>query len=136
MKIEIGEEVVEPTMADQDIFMRWVTLVADSSAVWNPEFYGTVHSIGKMFDRPAELRYTYVLGNSYADITVNAKENEPGTEVQFKIFAQKLQGIQVYVRQGSTGQEDAVLEALSNPPTNFQMYNLQALVDFVKEQIS
>lgn len=130
MKLDIGEEQVAPTMADQDIFMRWATLLADTSAVWNPEFYGTVHSIGVMFGRPAELRYTYVLGNSFADITVNAKEDDPESEVKLKIFVQKLQGIQVYVQHGS-----GVMNTEGVMPTNFQMYNLQALVEFVEEQI-
>lgn len=131
MNLQTGKQEVTPTMADQDIFMRWATLVADSSAVWNPEFYGTVNSIGAVFDRPAELRYTYVLGNSFADITVHPKPEDQDSGVQFKIFAQKLQGIQVYMRHG-TGN----LEVGTTMPTNFQMYDLQALVNFVKEQVS
>lgn len=130
MKLEIGEELVEPTMSEQDIFMRWVTLIADTSAIWNPEFYGAVHSIGTVFGRPAEMRYTYVLGNSFADIHVQAKEDEPDSQVRFKIFVQKLQGVQVHVQHGSG---EIFLDA--SKPTNFQMYDLQALVNFIQEQL-
>lgn len=133
MKPAIGETVVEPTMAEQDIFLRWVTLIGDSSAVWNPEFYGTTRSNGTIFGRPADIHYVYTLGNSYAEIHVAPQGDDPETQVTIKIFGQRLQGIRVHVLHGP-GEIDVTDEKLVGRV--FQVYGLDDLVNYVKEQVS
>ena len=120
----------EPTMEDQDIFHRWLNMVSNRDNVWKPETYGSFTSVGKMFDRPAQIEYVYCLGNSHAAILVHPLEDKPETGVDFRIFVQQLQGIQLYV--GNPGAANGC--DFSLPVRNYQLYNLQEMVNFIENR--
>ena len=122
---------VHPTMAEQDIFLRWVTVIGDSSLVWDKEVYGHKNSVGLVFGKQATIDYTYCLGNSFADIIIHKNPEDPeDTGMRFNVYVQKLQGIQLYE---SIGEEPFSHEG--ERPMNFQVYNLGQMVEYVRKLV-
>jgi hypothetical protein len=131
MTTTAAEVTHTPTMAEQDVFLRWLTMVQDNKFVWDKEAYGHKTSFGTIFDKLGSITYTYCLGNSFADVTIHAdKENPDDKGGRFYMYVERHRGIQVFYRNG-----EEEFDITGMMPDNFQVYDLQKLVDFVKRLV-